>query len=74
MLGRKFFTQRAVRPWQCCPESCGCPIPGGAQGQAGWGSGQPELVGVSQPMAGVGTGWALRPLPMQSFHNSLMIL
>ena len=23
---------------------CGCPIPGGVQGQAGWGSGQPGLV------------------------------
>ena len=32
---RKFFTQRAVRPWHCCPESCGCPIPRGAQGH-GW--------------------------------------
>jgi len=45
---------RAVRCWHCCPESCGCPILGGAQGRAGWGSGQPELVEVSLPMAG---GW-----------------
>jgi len=22
---RKFFTQRAVRPWHSCPESCGAP-------------------------------------------------
>ena len=49
-----------------CPESCGCPIPGGAQGQVGWGPGQPELVGGSQPMAGVGTGWCLRSLPTQA--------
>jgi len=35
-------------------QSCACPIPGGAQGQAMWGSGQPELVGGSQPRAG---GW-----------------
>ena len=23
---------------------CGCPIPGGVQGQVGWGPGQPALV------------------------------
>ena len=46
---RKLFTQRAVRPW-----CCGCPIPGGAQGWVGWGPGQPELVGGSWPMVGVG--------------------
>jgi len=33
---RKFFTQRAARPWHFRPEGCGCPIPGGAQGQVGW--------------------------------------
>ena len=38
-----FFNQRAVRSWICCPESCGCPIPGSAQGHH-WGPGQPELV------------------------------
>ena len=42
---KKFFFMRTVRPWYCCPESCGCPIPGGAQGQAGWGPRQPELMG-----------------------------
>jgi len=31
----KFFTQRAVRPWHCYPEKCGCPIHGSAQGH-GW--------------------------------------
>ena len=31
----KFFTQRAVRPWHCCPQKCGYPIPGGAQGYIG---------------------------------------
>ena len=46
--------QRVVRPWYCCPESCGCPIPGGVQGQAGWGPGQPDLVGYNQHTA---EGW-----------------
>ena len=29
------------------PESCEHPIPGGAQGQVGWGPGQSDLVGGS---------------------------
>ena len=32
-----------------CPESCGCPIPGG---QSGWDPGQPVLEGGSQHTAG----------------------
>jgi len=38
---RKFFTQRVLRCWHCCPVMCGCPGPGGAQGH-GWGPGQPN--------------------------------
>ena len=37
---------------QASQRSCRCPIPGGAQGQDGWGPGQPELVGGNQPVAG----------------------
>ena len=33
--------------------SYGCPICGGAQGQVGWGFGQPGLVGCYLPMTGV---------------------
>jgi len=33
---------------------CGCSIPGGLQGQAGWGPGQPGLVAANQLTAG---GW-----------------
>jgi len=45
---------------QVAQGGCGCPIPGGIQGQAGCGSGQPGLV-VGDPTLsrGVGTGWAL---------------
>jgi len=32
---KKFFIQGAMWPWHGCPESCGCPIPGGIQGQVG---------------------------------------
>lgn len=43
----KFFTQRVARAWHRLPrKSCGCPIPGSVQGQAGWGFGQPVLAGV----------------------------
>jgi len=31
---------------------CGCPIPGGVQGQIRCGLGQPDLVGGTQPTAG----------------------
>ena len=37
--------------------SCGCPIPGSVQGQAGWGLEEPDLVeGVPGHGTGVGTG------------------
>ena len=29
---------------QAVQSGCGCPVPGGVQGQAGWGPGQPGLV------------------------------
>ena len=29
---------------QAAHRGCGCPVPGGIQGQAGWGPGQPGLV------------------------------
>ena len=52
---------------QAAQRSCGCPIPGGAQGQAGWGFGQPGPVGgVPAHGRGVGTGWSVRFLPTQA--------
>ena len=36
---------------QVAQGGCGCPIPGGIQGQAGWGSGQAGLV-VGDPVRG----------------------
>jgi len=29
---------------QAAQRGCGCPVPGGVQGQVGWGLGQPGLV------------------------------
>ena len=47
-----------LRPWHCCPESCGCPIPECAHVQDGWDFGQPDPI--------LGTGWYLRSLPTQA--------
>ena len=38
---------------------CGCPVPGGVEGQVGWGAGQPGLVlnmEVGDPACGGGVG------------------
>ena len=35
---------------QAAQRGCGCPVPGGIQGQVGWGPGQPGL--VLDPAAG----------------------
>ena len=48
---RKFITQRVVRPWHSCPEKLWCPIPGGTQGQFGWGPGQLSWWGTVLPIA-----------------------
>jgi len=44
-IRRKFFTLRVVHALeQVAQRDCGCPIPGGIQGQAGCGFGQPGPV------------------------------
>ena len=49
-------TQRVDALEQVVQGGCGCPIPGGIQGQAGCGSGQPGLlVGNPAHSRGVGT-------------------
>jgi len=68
---RRHFTQSMVRPWNSCPEKCGCPIPAGAQGQAGWGPGKTDLVGSTQPRQG---GWSLMSLEVPSNPSHSIIL
>ena len=44
---------------QAAQRGCGCPIPGGVQGQIGWGPGQPGLAlggMVGGPACGRGVG------------------
>jgi len=46
-------------PIEHCQRSCGCSIPGGVQGQAGCGTGQPDLVldlVTGNPACGRGAG------------------
>ena len=40
----KFFTESGEVLEQVAQRDCGCPVPGGVQGQVGWGPGQPCLV------------------------------
>jgi len=60
-----------VRRWHSCPEKLGCPIPGGAPGQAGWGPGQPQLVVAALPMA---RGWGGVGCEVLSNPNHSVIL
>ena len=39
-----FFTGCSEVLEQVAQRHCGCPVPGGVQGQIGWGAGQPRLV------------------------------
>ena len=41
MSGRKFFTESGEVLEQAAQTGCGCPVPGGVQGEVGWGPGQP---------------------------------
>ena len=43
-IRKEFFTQRVVKHWNRSQGGCGCLIPGGIQGQAGCGPGQPGLM------------------------------
>lgn len=61
-LRRELFTERAVRRWHCCPESCGAPC---LEVLKAWSDGQPQLV-EALPIAGAGAGWSLRSFPNHS--------
>ena len=67
-IRKKFFhTEGGDALEQVAQGGCGCPIPGGIQGQAGCGSGQPGLlVGDPAHSRGVETRWSLWSFSMQA--------
>ena len=69
---RKFFTQRVVTLKQVAQGGCGCPIPGGIQGQAGCGSGQPGPV-VRDPAysRGLKVDYHGGPFQPRPFYDSM---
>ena len=68
-IRKKFFTQGGDAVEQDAQGGCGCPVPGGIQGQAGCSSGQPGLV-VGNPAhsRGVETRWSLRSFSTQAIQ------
>ena len=64
-IRKKFFTMRVLKHWHRLPrEVVDTPLPVVVQGQVGWSSEQPGLVGdVPAHGRGVGTRWSLRFLP-----------
>ena len=61
--GENFHRRSSEALEQAAQRSCGCPIPGGVQGQDGWGTGQPDLLADNSVYGrGVGSRWSLMSL------------
>ena len=55
--GKVLYNESGEVLEQAAQRGCGCPIPGGVEGQVGWGPGQPGLVlnvEVGGPVCGKG--------------------
>ena len=80
ILGRSFYTEGGDALEQVAQGGCGCPIPGGIQGQAGCDSGQPGLeVGNPAHSRGVETRWSLWSFSIQTIlwlcdHGDCLLL
>jgi len=64
-MRKKFFPVRVMKHWHRLPrEAVAASLPGSVQGQVGWSSEQPGLVGdVPAHGRGVGTRQSLRSIP-----------
>ena len=62
-VSKKFFNQRAVRPWHSCPESCGAPSLEVLKARWGAALGSLSWWVATSPLQEVGSGWALRSPP-----------
>ena len=73
--GREFFhTEGGDTLEQVAQGGCGCPIPGGIQGQAGCGSGQPGLlVGDPAHSRGLKFNDHCGPFQPRPFYDSIKI-
>jgi len=60
--------------WGCPKRGCGCPVPGGVQGQVGWGPGQPGLVNVEVGGPAQQGGWRFMILGVPSGPDHSVIL
>ena len=69
----KFFTRRVVLE-QTAQRGCSCPIPGGVQGQVGWGHGQPGLVNGEVGGPAWQGGWRFMILEVPSNPGHSVIL
>ena len=71
-IRRKFFhAEGGDALEQVAQGGCGCPIPGGIQGQAGCGSGQPALV-VGDPAHSRGVDDDCGPFQPRPFYDSMI--
>jgi len=74
ILGRSFSHRGCWRTEQVAQGGCGCPIPGGIQGQAGCGSGQPGLlVGDPAHSRGLKLNEHCGPFQPRPFYDSMVI-
>ena len=68
---KTLLTVKVARLWHRLPRGGGCPVPGDIQGQAGWGSVQPDVAEGVRSLQGVWTRW---PLKLHSNSNYSVFL
>ena len=63
---------RVVRSWNSCPETLWMPVPGGVQGQVGWGLVEPGL-GLNVEVGGPACGrFMILEVPSNPGHSVIL--